>query len=430
VPGSDWLLVAQVDEAELLAAARGEGVSTMVVILLLMLLAGAVVSLVLINRQRAVIGRMYRAERARSILASRYDRLLAQARDIFLLVDDAGRVVDANDAATSAYGYSRAQLLAMSVSDLRDPASRSDFDRQWNEASSVAGVLFETVHRRRDGSTFPVEVSSRAIELEGRLYRQSLVRDITERRDSAAELQRLATAYATLAATNALIVHAEDEPSLLSGVCATLVESGGYLGAWVGTPDEAVARVMPVATAGALDDHIRAVEVRLDGPPHAGQHPAAAAWRENRPCYREDIGSSTATEPWLPEAAAHGIAAVGSLPLHGAGGPRAVLTLYSRERHAFAPESRILLEQMADDISFALGSFDQMAIRRRTEESLVTKEAELASQVDELRRWYEVMLGREERALELKEEVNQLLVASGRDPRYGRGPGPDTSVPG
>jgi hypothetical protein len=55
------------------------------------------------------------------------------------------------------------------------------------------------------------------------------------------------------------------------------------------------------------------------------------------------------------------------------------------------------------------------------------EEDRLNAQMDELRRWHEATLGRETRILELKAEVNELLVLFGREPRY---PSADAKAPG
>ncbi len=83
-----------------------------------------------------------------------------------------------------AYGYSREELLRLHVVDLRAPETQPVLDQDWQAAASPDGALFETVHVRRDGSTFPVEVSSRAIDVDGVPHHQSFVRDITERHAS------------------------------------------------------------------------------------------------------------------------------------------------------------------------------------------------------------------------------------------------------
>jgi two-component system sensor kinase FixL len=64
---------------------------------------------------------------------------------------------------------------------LHDPAARGFARQQAALRQPAEGLLFETRHRRRDGSYFPVEVSSRTIDVEGRQFRHSIVRDITER---------------------------------------------------------------------------------------------------------------------------------------------------------------------------------------------------------------------------------------------------------
>src|SRR5262245_37846468 len=114
-------------------------------------------------------------------------------RDIFLVIDvKDGRLLDANVVAERAYGYGRAQLLAMTVYDLRVDAPQPVTAQM--ATADHAGILFETVHRRRDGSTFPVEVSSRGETIGERRVLVSLIRDITERKRTAAELERLLAA--------------------------------------------------------------------------------------------------------------------------------------------------------------------------------------------------------------------------------------------
>lgn len=114
-------------------------------------------------------------------------------RDIFLAIDARdGRLVDANAAAERAYGYARAQLLALTVFDLRSAAP--DAIAEQMAAADQAGLLFETVHRRADGTTFPVEVSTRGETIGDRRVLVSLIRDITDRRRAEQERERLLAA--------------------------------------------------------------------------------------------------------------------------------------------------------------------------------------------------------------------------------------------
>jgi PAS domain S-box-containing protein len=116
--------------------------------------------------------------------ARRYELLAGQTRDIILFVRRGdGRVIEANAAAVAAYGYTREELLGLSIQDLRAPHTR-DVTAQQMDAADTRGILFETVHRRKDGATFPVEVSSRGATLGGARCLVSVVRDITERHEA------------------------------------------------------------------------------------------------------------------------------------------------------------------------------------------------------------------------------------------------------
>ncbi len=119
-----------------------------------------------------------------------YRQLFHQARDIFLFIDMEGRILDANEAAVRAYGYTRSELLSLTIDDLRLPGTDASRRRQMREAYRY-GLEMETTHRRKDGSTFPVEVSACGIDVGGQKAVISVIRDITERVQAQKEIRRL-----------------------------------------------------------------------------------------------------------------------------------------------------------------------------------------------------------------------------------------------
>jgi PAS domain S-box-containing protein/putative nucleotidyltransferase with HDIG domain len=143
-------------------------------------------------------------------LLAKYQLLATEARDIMVFVRAAdGQIVEANAAAEVAYGYSRAELLQLRSQALRgDPNGPSVADHV--AAAGEGSVLFETQHRRRDGSLFPVEVSSQGtVTIDGVEVRLSVIRDITERRQNESALARttarqLATLEAAVSALGAM----------------------------------------------------------------------------------------------------------------------------------------------------------------------------------------------------------------------------------
>ncbi|MDB4957403.1 MAG: sensor signal transduction histidine kinase [Myxococcales bacterium] len=116
--------------------------------------------------------------------------LFENARDVMLVIDaEDGTIVDANRAAERDYGYTRAELLGRTIYDLRLTAAGEVTEQM--RVADRRGVLFEAVHRRRDGSTFPVEVSSQGQTIGTRRTLISVIRDITERKRLEAEREAL-----------------------------------------------------------------------------------------------------------------------------------------------------------------------------------------------------------------------------------------------
>jgi PAS domain S-box-containing protein len=128
----------------------------------------------------------------------RYELLARHSRDIVLFMRrEDGRILEANTAAETAYGYSREELVSLSIRDLRAPGTRSLADEQMASAEAD-GLLFETVHQRKDGSIFPVEVSSQGATMEGVRTLISVVRDITERKRAEEALRQSEIRYQAL----------------------------------------------------------------------------------------------------------------------------------------------------------------------------------------------------------------------------------------
>jgi PAS domain S-box-containing protein len=129
----------------------------------------------------AVIQNITERKRAEEVL-SLYKLSSEHSRDIILSIRRAdGRILEANAAAVKAYGYRRDEILGLTVHDLRTTETRGTANDQMAKADTE-GLLFETVHQRKDGSTFPVEVSSQGEIIGGIRVLISVVRDITERR--------------------------------------------------------------------------------------------------------------------------------------------------------------------------------------------------------------------------------------------------------
>ena len=99
------------------------------------------------------------------------------------------RIVEANAAAALAYGRSRAELLGTPVIELLAPESREALPARLDEAGRRP-LQYESVHRHRDGTTFPVEVSLRGMAIDDEPVLLAIVRDVRERHRLEYELRQ------------------------------------------------------------------------------------------------------------------------------------------------------------------------------------------------------------------------------------------------
>jgi signal transduction histidine kinase len=129
--------------------------------------------------------------------------------------------------------------------------------------ASPQGQVYEDVHRRKDGTTFPVEVSGRRFELEGKTYYHAIVRDIGERRRLEAHLAE-AERTAALGALAGSLAHEINNP--LAYLLADVGAAADALRAHLQTPcgagpegKELADAAQALAEAGDGAEHIRVI---------------------------------------------------------------------------------------------------------------------------------------------------------------------------
>lgn len=136
-----------------------------------------------VERRRAESGRL-RSER-------RFQRLVEQAADAVFVHDLSGTFVEVNERACESLGYTREEILAMRVQDVERNLTPGGFVEVWERGMEGSPVTVEGIHRRKDGSEFPVEVRVGALEGEGEPLILALARDVTDRKRIEAERERL-----------------------------------------------------------------------------------------------------------------------------------------------------------------------------------------------------------------------------------------------
>jgi PAS domain S-box-containing protein len=296
--------------------------------------------------------------------------LIDNANDAIEVVDpDTGRFLDMNAKACLIHGFSREEYLALTIAQI-DPMFSAAGDKIWqahlDAFRKFGSLIFETEHRRKDGSVFPVEINASYVRLE-RDYIIAVLRDITERKNMERNIRHLNRVYAVLSGINELIVREKDAQLLFEGACRIAVEKGKFQLAWIGLLKSPSQPIEMAAQAGASPDTLAALQ-RVFNDPTLGCAYAKRALDTGKHAVCNDVARAPESAPWRGLALERGYLSLVSLPLNVRGQCVGVFNLYAGVTDFFDEGELRLLDDLAADISFAMEVSQQEMERRQLEE--------------------------------------------------------------
>jgi PAS domain S-box-containing protein len=182
IPGTAWYMVTKMDRDEILSALTYQMKMILIILILVIITSGSFLAFIIRDQRVAFYREKYEAELNRLALVKHFDYILKFANDIILLIDRNLNIIEANDRALEFYQYTRSEFIGMKLEKIRAPEAVSQLQEDLKTVDENEYATFETVHKRKDNTTFPVEISSRLVIIEGSKYYQSIGRDITERK--------------------------------------------------------------------------------------------------------------------------------------------------------------------------------------------------------------------------------------------------------
>lgn len=122
----------------------------------------------------------------------RFRALVNQAVDAFFLHDLDGNIIDVNQRACDTLGYTRHELLSMTMEDIDLTVNNLLFkDKYWKKMRPETPVSLEGTHVHKNGTKFPVETREGIMDLGNKKVILALVRDVTDRIEAEKEKVRL-----------------------------------------------------------------------------------------------------------------------------------------------------------------------------------------------------------------------------------------------
>ena len=307
-------------------------------------------------------------------------------------------ILAVNQAATTRYGYSRTEFLAMGLGGVQAEALPPEDPQH----------ALPRCHVKKDGSAIDVEISTDSLLFNGQAARMVLAHDVTQHLRTEKDLARLSRAHSMVTACNEALVRASSESTLLHDICRIAVDIGGYRMAWVGFAQNDVEKTISiVAHAGSIAEHFTVWPMSWSADSPYGQGPAGRAVRTGEMVVVPDIRREGIFQNWLKEPWVNDLRGVASLPLRSTdgGAERALglFYLYANTTVDIASEEIPLLQQLAGDIAFGIQHL-------RTQENKRLSDAHIRHQATVLDQAQDaiVVRGMDQRVLYLNKRAEQL----------------------
>jgi PAS domain S-box-containing protein len=308
-----------------------------------------------------------------------------------------GEIINVNRSFCSLVGYSPSELDSKKMSMLFHPAEIFLGDEALKQLIS-GSIDYHEIERRlyhKDGHVIwaMIYTSVHSNVSGGAEVLISQVKDITERKHDEETQKRLTRSLKLLSECSTLLIHAEDEKSLLEKVCQSVVTTGGFMFAWVGfAQNDSAKSVLPIAHFGSEEGYLKNIRISW-AEDEFGRGPMGEAIRTRTTVLSQDISANTRMMPWKEKALKHNFRSGIALPLVGNSGVIGALTIYSSEPDIFSSEEIKLLEELAGNLAYGIDSRRTHIQRNIAESANQAKSEFLANMSHEIRTPMNAIIG-------------------------------------
>ena len=182
--------------------------------------------------------------------------------------------------------------------------------------------------------------------------------DITERKLDEEKIVKANRFYLFISKINEAIIMLREKQTLFDEICQIAVEYGKFRMAWVGSIDEQAKILVPVSIGGFEEGYLSEIKKIKIGSDPEGRGPGGSAAKEGKLFICNDIQNDPRMAIWKDAALERGYRSSIGLPIKQYGKTIGVVSLYSSVTNFFDPEEIGLLDNVADNISFAVNSIE------------------------------------------------------------------------
>ncbi|MHB9012678.1 MAG: PAS domain S-box protein [Ignavibacteriaceae bacterium] len=200
----------------------------LVITFLFFLVMAAFVLYISYYRRKRFYKRLYSQELELKSLKAHLEYIVKFSNDIILLEDEDWNIVEANERAVQAFQYSIYDLRKLNIIDLVAKKSGEFVEPKKLEIAEKDGMVFESINKRKDGTTFYAEGSAKIIEIDGKTFHHQIFRDITERKENKKVLRESEDRYRDLVENSSDLICTHDLDGKLLSVNKAAEKITGY----------------------------------------------------------------------------------------------------------------------------------------------------------------------------------------------------------
>lgn len=199
VQETDLVIMASIPQDSLYAPLKQMSISTLLFLVAIVAIGALIIGLWWQQKLASIRAQQYRSDLEQEKLQKKYDFLSQFANDVILIVGMDNTIIECNERTNAIYGIPREDILGTPLNSLSSNDNKPlDIGRILEKSTEDQGAVFETVHRHRNGHTFPVEISVRRGDMNGQPVYQCILRDISERKQYMDDLEKARDHYRLL----------------------------------------------------------------------------------------------------------------------------------------------------------------------------------------------------------------------------------------
>jgi PAS domain S-box-containing protein len=303
----------------------------------------------------------------------KYRGLVENSPDAVVIYTD-GKIVFVNDEGIRMVGAkNKEEIIGKSVLQFIHPDSLASVIQRMQEVilDNNASDIVEEKFVDLAGNPIDVEIKGIPTIYEHKEAVQVIIHDITKRKQSLLELNKMNRVYSLISQINNLILRSKNREELLQEICRIAVTYGKFRMSWIGMLDDDDKTVNTASFYGIEDGYFsKDNEISILEKP-SGKGPTGTAMREGRTVICNNIATDPLMDRWRERAKARGYRSSISIPIVVLDKIIGSFNLYSEETNSFSSQEEVeLLEKITQNIAFTLESIVFEEDRIKTQEKI------------------------------------------------------------